>query len=237
MAAAWAEGAYREAHPGHKGRLWVRFPLRPPPGQCRDTPLGWSYQTQGNPERRMGDGERPVTHRKDGSRPAGTSCGTTIRDSGVWSPILLLPLAEEGKRQFNSGLSHQRHCRPSSKGNNGGSQRREGPCESHIISRSGLSATIRCAAPDLGAARIHARSERPENPTFDPYPVVHIGLRVAGSCGAIQETAGGITRREYGAQVCLFHRCAVPLPQRGRHGGRRMDGGGIAKSSVRYLPQ
>ena len=90
MAAAWAEGSYREAHPWHKGRLRVRFPLRPPPGQCRDTPLGWSYQTHGNPERRIGDGERPVAHRKDGSRPAAGTCGTTIRDSGVWSPILLL---------------------------------------------------------------------------------------------------------------------------------------------------
>ena len=59
--------------------------------------------------------------------------------------------------------------------------RREGPCERYIISHSGVSATLRGAAPDLGAARIHARSERPENPSRQPDTVVHIRIRVAGT--------------------------------------------------------
>ena len=125
-------------------------------------------------------------------RRRGKTCGASERrqSSGryqLWDDdtgqrgVVTHPLAEEGKRQFNSGLSHQRHCRPSSKGDHGGIQRREGPCERYIIYRSGVSATLRGAAPDLGAARIHARSERPENPTFDLYPVVYIGLRVDGT--------------------------------------------------------
>ena len=59
--------------------------------------------------------------------------------------------------------------------------RREGPCERYIISRSGLSATLRGAAPDLGAARIHARSVHPENPSRQPDSVVHIRIRVDGT--------------------------------------------------------
>ena len=46
--------------------------------------------------------------------------------------------------------------------------RRDGPFERYIFS-------------DLGAARIHARSVHPENPSRQPDTVVHIRIRVAGT--------------------------------------------------------
>lgn len=54
--------------------------------------------------------------------------------------------------------------------------RREGPRERYIILRYGFLHIA--AAPDLGAARIHARSVHPENPSRQPDPVVHSGIRV-----------------------------------------------------------
>ena len=51
----------------------------------------------------------------------------------------------------------------------------------YIFSRSWVSASLQDAAPELGAARIHARSVHPENPSRQPDSVVHIRIRVDGT--------------------------------------------------------
>ena len=60
----------------------------------------------------------------------------------------------------------------------------------YIFSRSWVSASLQDAAPDLGAARIHARSVHPENPSRQPDTVVHIRIRVAGTRWAKEIRSG-----------------------------------------------